>query len=279
MNVIEGKDEPQSHEEEEKKESKQQGLPKAILLLGGSFSPVHVGHVKFLLSLRNYFEEEKKEYHIVAAYLVLSTDRYVWGKLGKNGIKFKHRHKMCELAISECGEVAENFVFPSHVECLHAADYGEMITHSDNHHQFFIQTKLLDDPSQLTQLTDNQYNKLVSIGRSGYTEKVRTLYERDKKKGLIDETIFEFVDMELDEVSSTEIRIELSRYHQIPLEQRTPELKQKIFTALESKISSSGLAYALDNIDDLWLEPLHTKKKTTRRSTTSNTTSNTTEKT
>ncbi|ETO22093.1 hypothetical protein RFI_15109 [Reticulomyxa filosa] len=284
-------EETKEETKEEKTEVDLEKLPKSILLLGGSFSPVHKGHVELLLSLRDYFQSNK-QFHVIAAYLVLTTDKYIWGKLNEHGITFDHRQKMCEIAIKEYGKKAENFVFASHIPCLNASHYGYVIASAENAHKFFIETKLLQDESQLSQLYHlnccggdklllddktglwryiyhsfffffcknvktgggSEYSKLVSIGRSGYTETVRELYNKDKANKLVNEDKFLFVDMELDEVSSTQIRTELFKFHQAPVESRTSELKQQIITTLQNKISAAELEYAFENVDRLWLQ-------------------------
>ena len=49
---------------------------KGILLLGGSFNPVHSEHINMLVAIREYMETYDKNIEIVEGYLVVTTDKY-----------------------------------------------------------------------------------------------------------------------------------------------------------------------------------------------------------
>lgn len=73
---------------------------KGVLVLGGSFSPCHTEHVELLYEIKRHLEEQEG-FLIVAAYLVITTDGYVYGKLKSAAISYIHRAKMCELTASK----------------------------------------------------------------------------------------------------------------------------------------------------------------------------------
>merc|ERR1719361_2526683 len=79
---------------------KQPRNEKGFLILGGSFSPCHTEHVELLNEIKGHLEEYENTM-IVAAYLVITTDGYVLGKLGDAAIKYEHRHKICALTAAK----------------------------------------------------------------------------------------------------------------------------------------------------------------------------------
>lgn len=77
--------------------------PKAIILMGGSFNPIHIGHIESMEKAKE--EVEKKGYQVVAGYLAVSTDDWVVKKKGKEqSIPFEDRMKMCLLAVNDNGK-------------------------------------------------------------------------------------------------------------------------------------------------------------------------------
>lgn len=74
--------------------------PKAIILMGGSFNPIHIGHIESMERAKE--EVEKKGYQVVAGYLAVSTDEWVEKTKGKEqAIPFEYRMRMCREAVKE----------------------------------------------------------------------------------------------------------------------------------------------------------------------------------
>jgi nicotinic acid mononucleotide adenylyltransferase len=71
-----------------------------ILILGGSFNPVHQMHIHSFIVAKNHIDSLNKEY-VIGGFLIPSTDRYVQGKLGEEAIPLKLRNKMIDLAVEK----------------------------------------------------------------------------------------------------------------------------------------------------------------------------------
>lgn len=70
-----------------------------MIFMGGSFNPVHPGHLEAMNSAKK--EMEKKGYDVVAGYLAVSTDQWVMKKNRDEAIPAYHRIKMCQVAVNE----------------------------------------------------------------------------------------------------------------------------------------------------------------------------------
>lgn len=131
---------------------------KAILLLGGSFNPVHTEHLQLLVQIRKCLENEYS-YEIIAGYLVVTTDKYIFNKLRNNGMKFHHRHQMCILSTAKTKNHLEDdlsWIHPSHIPYMSAPNYGEMITRKSRYLQFF-------NEENGNAITVNELEKLVRV--------------------------------------------------------------------------------------------------------------------
>ena len=101
----------------------------AILTLGGSFCPCHTQHCELLASIKEYMESVHN-FDVIAAYLVISTDRYVFAKLRSNAISFSNRKKICDLTIEE--HHYSDWMYSSHIECVSAPTYGRLMLTTAN---------------------------------------------------------------------------------------------------------------------------------------------------
>jgi nicotinic acid mononucleotide adenylyltransferase len=72
---------------------------KIILVLAGSFNPVHNGHIDALIKAKTYMEDVG--YTIGCAYLAPSSDSYVKAKLKDDAVPLEIRCKLCELIAYE----------------------------------------------------------------------------------------------------------------------------------------------------------------------------------
>ena len=77
--------------------SEKEKVEVVIVLLSGSFNPVHSGHVD-VLELSKKFLEEKHKKQVVCGYLAPSSDSYVKGKLKEFAMPLTHRNQMCREA-------------------------------------------------------------------------------------------------------------------------------------------------------------------------------------
>jgi hypothetical protein len=67
--------------------------------MGGSFNPVHPGHLDAMNCAKIY--AEKKGYNVIAGYLAVSPDQWVRKKNATQAIPAYHRIKMCQTAVNE----------------------------------------------------------------------------------------------------------------------------------------------------------------------------------
>ena len=84
----------------------------AILLTTGSYCPVHIGHIKYLIEAKKFLEE-KFDYKILRIYISPTHDKYVKGKSIRNNfqkyfIDFHNRCFLIEKTIENLKEYDEN---------------------------------------------------------------------------------------------------------------------------------------------------------------------------
>ena len=89
-----------------------------ILVLSGSFNPIHTGHIMMLEEARKHLEEEEKENNILAMILAPSSDEYLLKKLGKDAIPLDKRVKLCRFAVESSGLSARS------QSMMHVCDWG-----------------------------------------------------------------------------------------------------------------------------------------------------------
>jgi nicotinic acid mononucleotide adenylyltransferase len=72
-----------------------------VLILSGSFNPVHSVHVNGFEAAKQELKKRIKGCEVVAGYLAPSSDFYVNSKLGKEAMPLGLRNKLCKLATSD----------------------------------------------------------------------------------------------------------------------------------------------------------------------------------
>ncbi|QKF94740.1 cytidyltransferase-like protein [Fadolivirus algeromassiliense] len=73
--------------------------PKAILFMGGSFNPPHIGHIDSMICAKE--ELESQGYDVIAGYFAVTTDDWVQKKGKEQALSFQHRMHMCQVAVDE----------------------------------------------------------------------------------------------------------------------------------------------------------------------------------
>src|SRR3990167_2274869 len=72
--------------------------PYTVLLLSGSFNPVHKMHVQLIEVAMEHLKKHYAHMNVIFGYIAPSSDRYVKGKLKEQAIPLKQRNEMCYLA-------------------------------------------------------------------------------------------------------------------------------------------------------------------------------------
>jgi len=205
----------------------------AVLLLGGSFNPTHFGHVEILTACRDYLENTHS-YKVVAAFCVITTDGYVQSKVKKEALTFSHRYQLCEATIkdffasklkSQVDQPSEEriWIFPSHKPCGSAASYHN--PSFEKLHTNATRIVVMGADKILTKSKTPKWGKYANsaskgtrnyltlcVGRKGYSEDVLEKYNKDIKQGVIDNKVFIYVDLNVRNISSTQIREVLWKY-------------------------------------------------------------------
>jgi nicotinate (nicotinamide) nucleotide adenylyltransferase len=75
-------------------------LTPVILIIGGSFNPVHRMHVHCLNVAKKHIEKQNK-FSVVGGFLVPTSDSYIKRKLYDKAIKLENRNKMIKLAVED----------------------------------------------------------------------------------------------------------------------------------------------------------------------------------
>lgn len=75
-------------------------LRAVVLVLSGSFSPVHDGHVRCFLAAKAHLDS-RGDCLVVGGFLAPSSDAYVRAKLRKDAIALVHRNAMAAIAVAD----------------------------------------------------------------------------------------------------------------------------------------------------------------------------------
>mmetsp|Transcript_46675 Transcript_46675/g.122578 ORF Transcript_46675/g.122578 Transcript_46675/m.122578 type:complete len:459 (+) Transcript_46675:126-1502(+) len=134
--------------------------PEAIIVLGGSFSPIHSGHIAAIEAGKQ--EAEQNGYDVVAGYLVCAEDRWLQNKLIQRGENGSQPLSLCEAArLRMCNEVSADtdWLQPTTHAMYSAKKYGErMVTERHRRDTKVICVK----GSGLPSLSRNVFGKEIS---------------------------------------------------------------------------------------------------------------------
>lgn len=74
-------------------------LRKCVLLLGGSFNPIHMGHVEAMNVAKKHLE--KKGFNVLKGHLIVALDEWVNAKCPKEAIPASIRIEICDAAVKD----------------------------------------------------------------------------------------------------------------------------------------------------------------------------------
>eukprot|EP01084_Bolivina_argentea_P129756 229125_1 len=230
-----------------------------IIFMGGSFNPVHTEHLQMLLLIKDYFERTYIGLKIIAGYLVITTDGYVYGKLKNEAISFEHRKTLCGLI---CKSDKYKWIHPSHVQCSSSIQYLQKYFINKHPYALMINAmgadKILKGKNKNTgkwrkYSTNYKQRKCltVCINRKGYCDQAYKLYKKDCDDGKVDPKAFCFIDGNVKDISSTMIRNILKKYrNDINRSKNRKEYVKELINYANLKCVN----YLLDNIDCIWYD-------------------------
>jgi len=204
-------------------------ITKGRILLGGSFNPVHFSHVELLCKVKDYCET-RLNLKIINAYLVITTDKYVSNKLHNEAMSFIHRKNLCDIMIQS--QQKYSFIQSSKKECSSALQYIEYLDKNNNNNNSndndeYVKNIIVMGADKILTNNNSQGKWLrycqnenhikcltLCVGREGCEDSkiAYQLYLSDKKLNLINTDVFQFVNLNVDDLSSTNVRKILLQY-------------------------------------------------------------------
>ena len=159
-----------------------------VLVYSGAFNPVHEGHIKLLTTIKDEMEKDSK-YKVLRAFMSPSSNQYVSQKLGSDALTLEHRCETCRIACHDYDWIQVcNYGLPSGYRTTQQLIHDGLIPKNTR----VYEVGGIDFVLRCNQL---RYNKqFICVGRKGYTAKMRT------------QGNFIFINKELENISSTEIR-------------------------------------------------------------------------
>lgn len=204
-----------------------------ILVLGGSFCPVHKMHIETINVARKFIEKDPKK-KVIGAYLIPSTDAHVKGKLGNHFITLKERNLMigCSIEYSD-------FIMNCNWGCANSIYAGKSIlSHIQNEYSL---DKNIFDPIQVyyicggdfavkVQLPEDYH--FVIIGRGEYTKILKEYLPKliERNTFIEDDTIYD--------LSSTIIRRKIKNNQDLSNEMypKAIEIYRKVYDEMIKRI-------------------------------------------
>ena len=230
-------------------ESQNDARAEAVLVLGGAFNPVHTQHIA-LMTLVKSVVETQHNYTIIAGCLAVAPDGYVRAKLKEQAMKAGHRLTMCNLAMR-----GHDWMLPCDRPYGSALECGlARRAHKDVRVLVVVGADRAMGKPERAKWRRAPKDGIVTIciGRAGEGQRVLECYSADVKANLVpDPRSFLFVTQEVGAVSSTAVRCELRRVHDIP----TPQEKHAAGARLveQGLLHGSVVNHILEHEGDLYL--------------------------
>ena len=223
-----------------------------IVCLGGAFNPVHTRHLEVVTEAMKWIKENTN-FRVVDARLAVAPDGYVKSKCRRTGqkcMKGKHRIRLCELICKD-----NDNVYPSTHTVGSALQCGERVKKDvpfpDAKVAVIVGADRAVNNTGKAKWDKKGNHVTICVGRKGEDmDKMRNTFVEDLKLGMVRNPDFYFVEKEMDNVSSTDIRAVLAELDSVV----TPEAKVDIVERIVKKgwITQEAGDYILENYDDLY---------------------------
>ena len=241
---------------------------KAILGLGGSFNPIHKQHICVLNEIKNHFENNEN-IEIIAAFLVITTDDYVYTKLSNEAIKYSHRYKLCQLSIKDfIGQSDKIWLYPSHYPSVSSSKYmrdirknGYLPLNIDADDELMIiqcmgadKEYVLKEMNKSINNDDSMDKHVCVIGRKGSCFDLKKEIEKSGKgygNYFTAGDKFTYLDMQLENVSSTDVRKNMQI---LAYSKRTGEDFDTFRKDCGDMLHEKAIEYIIKHIDELWMK-------------------------
>lgn len=214
-----------------------------------------------MIAVKNYFEKTG-EYEILEGHLVITTDKYVKSKLKTLGMSFKHRKRMIDLSIKHNNKLS--WIKPSLIECASAIEYMKKLKLDDNNNKI-LNINLIGADKILNKNGKGKWQRYTISYNNGHRncltvaikrdldgfncKNIYKLYLNDLKNNLCHKNAFQFLNIKIKSVSSTNIRKILIKYlndNKLTKDEFYKELDKMVFDICKD--------YMWNNLKNLWLK-------------------------
>lgn len=175
-------------------EKNQKGI---VLILGGSFNPVHKMHIKTFEVVKNYLEKTQNKVQVLGGFLIPSSDDYTHGKLKNEAYSLNHRNQMIELELNNSDWIE---IFPHGYSSAKKASMEIQSYLRDKFKLENIETRQICGADFAVKYKIwERYNPYIILSRGKDTELVEKKLTKNSKQTLIKTN-------ELHDISSSLIR-------------------------------------------------------------------------
>jgi nicotinic acid mononucleotide adenylyltransferase len=236
----------------------------AILVIGGSFNPVHTQHIS-LLCLAKQELENTGEWNIIGGYLAVAPDNYVRHKLhlrNERTIKLKHRLELINEAIKDIPWLV-NSPCQEMLKQHESSAFGlgqriKRLLQNDNIHILILigGDRMVKKNVPIWRKSSKNDTSVTRVGIGRIMDENINLFkfwQEDLEKNLIpNPKEFIILNISLQSVSSSLVRIDLNRWFNSNDEEQKIEIENDLINK-KSYLHSNVMDYIKKNQNDLYI--------------------------